>query len=169
MEAASVASCNALMTGQIRKTKLAGVTSVEKAAANAAFEVGPTPRVITARRVAAVAAIGSILSIVIEMRPKYERLANAGAWLPSRTARDSTTRSRVWNGLNLLSPAQVKPAGGVVPTIVQLWRARPRFGLGAAAAMLYALADPSKPSIVGSNVARNIDFVVDLSECEAGE
>ena len=28
-----MASCNALMTGQIRKTKLAGVTSVEKAAA----------------------------------------------------------------------------------------------------------------------------------------
>jgi hypothetical protein len=68
METASVMACVAAMNGQMRKTYDAGVTSVEKYCANAALVVGPTRRVMTEVRVAAIGIFGSCM--VDETRPK---------------------------------------------------------------------------------------------------
>ena len=53
------------------------MTGVRKSIEKALLVVGPTARVITARRVAAMSGI-RIVCIVMEIKPKYVRLAKAG-------------------------------------------------------------------------------------------
>lgn len=70
----TVISCNTAIRGQTKKTKLAGVTKVGKAAAKAAFVVGPTVLTKTLDRVASAAdevAMGPMLIMdAMLIRPK---------------------------------------------------------------------------------------------------
>ena len=70
-------NCRSAITGQMRNTNGAGVTGVRKSIEKALLVVGPTARVITARSVAAMSGI-RIVCIVMEIKPKYVRLAKAG-------------------------------------------------------------------------------------------
>ena len=98
MESASVPSCSAEMSGQIRKTKLAGVTSVPKSWLKAWLLVAPTFWVIAARREVAAAGMDIFMDIiVIEMSPKYESDARAAAWPPSLIAGLATSSSSLFS------------------------------------------------------------------------
>mmetsp|Transcript_50074 Transcript_50074/g.112546 ORF Transcript_50074/g.112546 Transcript_50074/m.112546 type:complete len:140 (+) Transcript_50074:1628-2047(+) len=93
IDTARVRSCSAAMKGQIKKTKPAGVTNVPKLAANWAFVVGPTFRVMTEASVA-IMGMCAFGSCMVELTsPKYASEAAADAWFARRTTRDTTTVS----------------------------------------------------------------------------
>ena len=71
-EKVTVSNCSRAMTGQMRKTKGAGVIRVAKSWLKALLVVGPTALVMTVLSVATIGPIAGICMVcmVIEMRPK---------------------------------------------------------------------------------------------------